>query len=83
MTNEQKRMKKYMTAIERRLNLPREVRARVMSDLQSSVAARREAGQTDEAIFGELGTPKSVAAEIHRARRAQQKLDATVDALKN
>jgi hypothetical protein len=26
--------------------------------------------------------PKSVAAEIHRARRAQQKLDATVDALK-
>ena len=27
--------------------------------------------------------PKSVAAEIHRARRAQQKLDATVDALIN
>ena len=26
--------------------------------------------------------PKSVAAEIRRARRAQQKLDATVDALK-
>ena len=27
--------------------------------------------------------PKSVAAEIHRARRAQQRLDATVDALKD
>ena len=27
--------------------------------------------------------PKSVAAEIHRARRAQQKLDATMDALKD
>lgn len=27
--------------------------------------------------------PKSVAAEIHRARRAQQNLDATVDALKD
>ena len=26
--------------------------------------------------------PKSVAAEIHRARRAQQKLDATMDALR-
>ena len=26
--------------------------------------------------------PKSVAEEIHRARRAQQKLDATIDALK-
>ena len=65
MTNEQKRMKKYMTAIERRLNLPREVRARVMSDLQCSVAARRVAGQTYDAIFGELGTPKSVAAELN------------------
>jgi hypothetical protein len=27
--------------------------------------------------------PKSVAAEIHRARRAQQLLDATMDALKD
>ena len=27
--------------------------------------------------------PKSVAAEIHRARRAQQRLDATIDALKD
>ena len=65
MTNEQKKMKKYMTAIERRLNLPREVRARVMSDLPSSVAARREAGQTDDAIYAELGTPRDVAAELN------------------
>ena len=65
MTNEQKRMKKYMTAIERRLNLPREVRVRVMSDLMSSVAARREAGQTDEEIFADLGTPETVAAELN------------------
>ena len=65
MTNEQKKMKKYMTAIERRLNLPREVRARVMTDLQSSVAARREAGQTDGEIFADLGTPASVAAELN------------------
>ena len=65
MTNEQKKMKKYMTAIERRLNLPREVRARVMSDLQSSVAARREAGQTDEEIFADLGAPETVAAELN------------------
>lgn len=64
MTNEQKKMKRYMTAIERRLDLPREVRNRVMTDLQSSVAARREAGQTDEEIFAELGTPKVVAGEL-------------------
>ena len=65
MTKEQKKMKRYMTAIERRLNLPREVKARVMTDLQSSVAARREAGQTDEEIFAELGAPKAVAAELN------------------
>ena len=65
MTKEQKTMKKYMTAIERRLNLPREVRARVMSDLQSSVAARREAGQSDDQIYTDLGAPKAVAAELN------------------
>ena len=65
MTNEQKKMKRYMTAIERRLDLPREVRNRVMTDLQSSVAARREAGQSDETIFAEFGTPANVAAELN------------------
>ena len=65
MTNDQKKMKKYMTAIERKLNLPREVKARVMSDLQSSVAARREAGQTDTQIMADLGAPKAVAAELN------------------
>jgi hypothetical protein len=65
MTKEQKKMKRYMTTIERRLNLPREVKARVMNDLQSSVAARREAGQTDEEIYAELGTPEAVAAELN------------------
>ena len=65
MTKEEKKMKSYMTAIERRLNLPREVRARVMTDLQSSVAARRESGQPDEEIYAELGTPEAVAAELN------------------
>ncbi|MBQ4550105.1 MAG: hypothetical protein IJA49_03310 [Oscillospiraceae bacterium] len=64
MTEAQKKMKRYMTAIERRLNLPRDVRVRVMTDLQSSVAARREAGQTDEEIYTDLGTPETVAAEL-------------------
>ena len=58
-------MKRYMRAIERRLNLPREVRNRVMNDLRSSAAARREAGQTDEQIRAEMGTPEAVAAEVN------------------
>lgn len=65
MTQAQRQMKRYMTAIERRLNLPREVKARVMNDLQSSVAARREAGQSDEQIYAEMGTPEAVAAELN------------------
>lgn len=65
MTTEEKQMKRYMHAIERRLNLPRDVKARVMTDLQSSVAARREAGQTDGQIYEELGEPSAAAAELN------------------
>ena len=65
MTKAQRNMKKYTNAVERRLNLPREVKVRVMTDFISSIQARREAGQTDEAIFAELGTPKQAAAELN------------------
>lgn len=65
MTKEQKKMKQYMTAVERRLNLPKEVKARVMSDLSSSIQGRRESGMTDEAIYAELGTPGKAAADLN------------------
>lgn len=65
MTEEQKKMKKYMTAVERRLNLPKELKARVMSDLSSSIQGRREAGMSDEAIYAELGTPRKAAADLN------------------
>lgn len=66
MTDAEKKMKKYLSAIERRLNLPRELKARVMSDFVSSIQERREAGQSDEAIYAELGSPKEAAAELNR-----------------
>lgn len=69
MTEAQKKMKRYCGAIERKLNLPREVKVRVMTDLQSSISARREAGQADEEIFSELGTPEAVAAELNEQMR--------------
>lgn len=65
MTESEKKMKKYVNAVERRLNLPREIRARVMSDFSSSISARREAGMTEEAIYAELGTPKKAAADLN------------------
>lgn len=61
MTNAEKKMKKYVNAVERRLNLPKEICARVMSDFASDITARREAGLTDEEIFAELGSPNEAA----------------------
>lgn len=65
MTDAEKKMKRYVNAVERRLNLPRDVKARVMSDFGSSIAARREAGHTDEQIYEELGTPQKGAADLN------------------
>ena len=58
-------MKKYTNAVKRRLNLPREVKNRVMADLVSSIRSRQEAGQSDEEILAELGSPAAVAAELN------------------
>lgn len=65
MTDAEKKMKRYVNAIERRLNLPMEIKARVMSDFASSIAARREAGQSDEEIYAEFGPPKKAAADLN------------------
>ena len=70
MTDAEKKMKRYVKAVERRLNLPRKVRARVMSDFLSDIAARREGGMTDEEILSQLGSPKAAAAELNEQMRA-------------
>ncbi len=65
MTDAEKKMKKYTHAVERRLNLPRKVKVRVMSDFLSSITARREAGRTDEEIYAELGDARKAAADLN------------------
>ena len=65
MTEEQKKMKKYCNAIERRLNQPRDIKNRVMADFASSIQERREAGQSDAEIYAEFGTPKEAAADLN------------------
>lgn len=65
MTDAEKKMKKYTNSIERRLNLPLDVKARVMTDFITTIAAMREAGKTDEEIYAELGEPKKVAADLN------------------
>lgn len=61
----EKKIKKYLTAVKRRLNLPKEVRERVMSDLESDLRARAEAGATEEEVLSQLGTPKKAAADLN------------------
>lgn len=65
MTEAEKKLKKYVKAVQRRLALPREIRDRVMSDFSSSIQARRESGMSDEQIYEELGTPKKAAADLN------------------
>ena len=59
-----KTLKRYLAAVKRHLCLPRKVKNRVMTDLESSLQERLEAGQTEEEILAELGTAKSAAAEL-------------------
>ena len=59
-------MEKYLRSVRRRLNMPKALKDRVMTDFRSSVEARLENGQSEEAILAELGTPKKAAAELNQ-----------------
>lgn len=65
MTEAEKKMKKYTRAVNRKLNLPSDVKKRVMTDFTSSIQSRKEAGKTDEEIYAELGSPAIVAADLN------------------
>lgn len=65
MTSSEKKLEKYTKAIQRKLNMPKELRSRVIHDFVSSIQGRREAGQSDEEIYAELGSAKKVAAELN------------------
>lgn len=58
-------METYIKAVGRRLNLPKDVKQRVMSDFASSIHARQEAGQTDAQILAELGDAQKAAADLN------------------
>lgn len=57
-------LSRYLRAVKRRLPLEKSYRARVLQELQSSIDARREAGQTDEEILQALGSPAQTAQEL-------------------
>lgn len=59
------RVTRYLRAVKRRLRLPADLRARLMNDLATTISARREQGESDDAILASLGTPKAMAAELN------------------
>lgn len=59
------RVTRYLRAVKRRLRLPADLRDRLLSDLLTSINARREQGESDEAILASLGTPKQAAEELN------------------
>lgn len=61
----EKNMEKYLRAVRRRLDMPKEVKKRVMADFADSAEARLENGQDEAAILAELGTPKQAAKELN------------------
>lgn len=59
-------MEKYLRAVRRRLNMPKTIKDRVMSDFSGSIEARLENGQSFEEVLLELGNPCQAAEELNR-----------------
>lgn len=63
--NRSSTISQYLRQVKRRLNMPRNAKDRVISDLHSSIIARMESSQAPEDILKELGTPKQTAADLN------------------
>ena len=61
-----RKIETYLRAVRRRLNMPKELKNRVMMDFSSSIEARIEDGQNSETILAELGTPRQAATELNQ-----------------
>ena len=71
MTEEQKKIKKYVNAIEWHLKVPLEMKARINSDIGTEIHLRLEAGKTIDEVMAEMGTPKEVAQRFNTELKEQ------------
>ena len=62
---EHKEVKKFLRAVRRRLDMPKDVKDRVMEDFVSSIQARKDDGLSEDVILSELGAPKQAAANLN------------------
>lgn len=56
---------RYLKKINRKLRFPKEIRAKVMSDLATEICSRAEIGETYEDILASMGSPADVAAGLN------------------
>lgn len=71
MTEEQKKIKKYVNAIERHLHMSLKMKARINSDLATEIHLRMEAGATADEVIQEMGRPKEVAERFNEEMGAK------------
>ena len=71
MTKQEKKIKRYVNAIERELRLPLKAKARINGDIGTDIHARLEKGQSIDAIIAEMGTPQEVAADFNEEMQDQ------------
>ena len=61
MTEDQKKIKRYVNRLERRLRLPVENKARINEDIGTEIHLRMESGKTANQVIEEMGSPEKVA----------------------
>ena len=66
MTEDQKKIKKYVNQLERRLKLPLKIKARINGDIGTEIHERLEAGQTGDEALAEMGSPDELAEQFNR-----------------
>ena len=58
-------VKKYLKTVDRKLKLPKEIRAKVISDLVTGICSRKENGEDYEEILRSMGSAAEVAAGLN------------------
>lgn len=71
MTEEQKKIKRYVNAIEQHLKFPMKMKARINSDIGTEIHMRLETGKTIDEVMAEMGKPKEVAERFNMELQEQ------------
>lgn len=71
MIEEQKKIKRYVNAIEQHLKFPMKMKARINSNIGTEIHMRLETGKTIDEVMAEMGKPKEVAERFNMELQEQ------------